>query len=422
MFQFLHAADIHLDSPLRGLERYENAPVNELRNSTRQAFENLVDLAIEKEVAFVLLCGDIYDGDWQDYNTGLYFINQMHRLRKAGISVHLLSGNHDAESQITKYLKLPDNVTRYDHKKPQTVELNDLRVAIHGQSFPDRKIDKDLATGYPSGKPDIFNIGLLHTSFDGERPPHANYAPCTLGSLRSKGYQYWALGHVHTREEISCDPWVVFPGNIQGRHIQETGPKGCSLVSVEDGVVTSVDKYDLDVLRWAIIRVDISDIESADSTVDCVRRALDEALESSSGRFVAARLILEGTTKAHAGLTRNFDHWIEEYHSQASSFDSPGIWLEKIQLRTAPPVDRNKLFDRDDALGDLLRTISNLDTAPLDLARLSDEFSDLKNKLPPEVFAGDEVLDLTSPEALKGALPDIKDILLNRLFEEGGRK
>jgi hypothetical protein len=145
-------------------------------------------------------------------------------------------------------------------------------------------------------------------------------------------------------------------------------------------------------------------------------------LERSSGRFVAARLILKGKTPAHSELTRNFDHWIEEYHSQAASFDSPGIWLEKIQLLTTSPVDRNRHLDRDDALGDLLRMISNLDTTPVDLAGLSDEFSELKNKLPPEIFEGDERLALTSPEALKEALPDVKDILLNRLFEEEGRQ
>ncbi len=109
--KFIHAADIHLDSPLRGLEKYEGAPADEVRIASRDAFENLIALAIDESVAFVLLAGDLYDGDWPDYNTGIFFVRQMHRLEEAGITAHLVSGNHDAESQITKQLKLPKNVT-----------------------------------------------------------------------------------------------------------------------------------------------------------------------------------------------------------------------------------------------------------------------------------------------------------------------
>ena len=100
MFCFIHAADIHLDSPLHGLERYDGAPVEEIRSATRRAFDNLIQLAIDEEVAFVLLVGDLYDGDWKDYNTDLYFIERMGRLREAGIRVFIVAGNHDATSQI----------------------------------------------------------------------------------------------------------------------------------------------------------------------------------------------------------------------------------------------------------------------------------------------------------------------------------
>ena len=94
MLKFLHAADIHLDSPLHGLERYEGAPVEELRSATRRAFDNLIELAIAEDVSFVLLAGDLYDGDWKDYNTGLYFVGQMRKLKEAGIRVFIVSGNN----------------------------------------------------------------------------------------------------------------------------------------------------------------------------------------------------------------------------------------------------------------------------------------------------------------------------------------
>ena len=110
MFKFLHAADIHLDSPLHKLDHYEGAPVEEIRQATRRAFENLINLAIVEKVAFVLLTGDLYDGDWKDYNTGLYFASQMSKLREAGIPVYIIAGNHDAASKITKTLKLPEGI------------------------------------------------------------------------------------------------------------------------------------------------------------------------------------------------------------------------------------------------------------------------------------------------------------------------
>src|SRR4051812_27729904 len=108
MFQFLHAADIHLDSALRGLEQYEGAPVDAIRNATRRALENMVDLAIAKAVKFVLIAGDVYERDWPDYNTGVFYVGQMNRLREAGIRVVAIAGNHDAANKMTRSLRTPD--------------------------------------------------------------------------------------------------------------------------------------------------------------------------------------------------------------------------------------------------------------------------------------------------------------------------
>lgn len=268
-FSFIHAADIHLDSALHGLERYEGAPVDEIRSATRRAFDNLIDLAIDEEVAFVSLAGDLYDGDWKDYNTGLYFVNRMNRLHVGGIRVFIVAGNHDAASQITKHLRLPDNVTLFSTKQPEQVVLEDLGVAIYGQGFPTRAVIDDITQAYPQGDPHLFNIGLLHTCLDG-KPGHEPYAPCTVDGLRSKGYQYWALGHVHKREVISEDPWIVFPGNIQGRHARELDPKGCTLVTVEEGEVVNVEHRDLDVFRWSRCELDVSSSETADDVYEQV--------------------------------------------------------------------------------------------------------------------------------------------------------
>ena len=140
MFRFLHAADIHLDSPQRGLDRYEGAPVVECRGATRRALENLVDLALAERVAFTVIVGDLYDGDWPDYNTGLFFGKQMVRLRDGGIPVFMIRGNHDAANKMTKDLKLVDNVHVLSSQQAETLVLEDLGVAIHGQSFPTQAV------------------------------------------------------------------------------------------------------------------------------------------------------------------------------------------------------------------------------------------------------------------------------------------
>src|SRR5262245_22532176 len=204
--KFVHAADLHLDSPLRGLVRYDGAPVERMRAATRHALVNLVDLCLAEDAAFLLLAGDLFDGDWRDYGTGLFFLSEMARLRPAGIHVYLVRGNHDAASHVTRYLKLPEHVHELSWRRPETLVLEDRGVAIHGQSFATRAVTEDLATHYPDAIRDLLNVGLLHTCADG-REGHERYAPCSVETLRNKGYDYWALGHVHAREVLARDPW-----------------------------------------------------------------------------------------------------------------------------------------------------------------------------------------------------------------------
>ena len=413
--KFIHTADIHLDSSLHGLERYEGAPVEEIRSATRRAFDNLIELAIDEDVAFVLLVGDLYDGDWKDYNTGLYFVERMGRLREAGIRVFIVAGNHDAASQITKHLRLPDNVTLFSTKNPEQVILDDLNVALYGQGFATRAVTDDLSQAYPQGDPELFNIGLLHTCMDG-KPGHEPYAPCTVDGLRSKGYQYWALGHIHKREEVSEDPWIVFPGNIQGRHIRETGPKGCTLVTVEDGEVTEVAHRDLDVMRWSLCELDVTVSETVDDIYGQVREGLQTVLDEAEGRPVAVRLVLQGSCSAHTKLHANLEHWLQEYRALATSIGGAGIWLEKVSIKTRPAVSANEALARDDALGGLLRAIQNMELDDAALDKLANELSALRQKLPAELLGGEESDNPASPERIKASLEDIKELLVNRLL------
>ena len=416
--KFLHAADVHLDSSLRGLRRYEGAPVEEIRSATRRAFDNLVELAIDEDVAFVLVAGDLYDGDWKDYNTGLYFVERMGRLREAGIRVLIVTGNHDAASRITKHLRLPDNVTLFSTRHPERVILEDLDVAAYGQGFATRAVTDDLSLAYPQGDPQLFNIGLLHTCLDG-KPGHEPYAPCSIDGLRSKGYQYWALGHVHNREVVSQDPWIVFPGNVQGRHIRELGPKGCTLVTVKDGEVAEVEHRDLDVMRWSLCEVDASAIQAVDDIYEPVREGLQSALDAAEGRPVAARLVLRGACSVHSTLHVDRERWTQEYRALATGLGGAGIWLEKVSIKTIPSVSADEVLDRDDAMSGLLRAIRDMELDAAELDNLTGDISALRRKLPPELLSGVDPYDPMNPELLRDSLADIKELLVNRLLIKG---
>jgi exonuclease SbcD len=417
MFRFLHAADIHLDSPLKGLEAYQDAPVEQIRSATRRSFDNFVDLAIQEDVAFILLAGDLFDGEWKDYNTGIYFMNRMGRLKEAGIDVFMVSGNHDAASQISRALHLPDNVKLFSHRNPETRILDDLDVAVHGQSFSSRSVSEDLTRNYPQAERALFNIGLLHTALTG-RPGHEPYAPCSVDALKAKGYQYWALGHVHQREEVSQEPWIIFPGNIQGRHIRETGPKGCTLVTVDEGQVVGVEHRDTDVLRWAVCRVDLSGCETPEECLDSVRQSFDGELERAENRPIALRLVLEGATPLHGYLHERSGHWIDEFRAIAASLVD--IWLEKVVFSTRRKVHPDTFGGEGSPVSVLNRTVEDLRLGGSRLLDLVPEFEQLRSRLPPELL-GDEGPFSPGDEEMASLWEDVKEILMGRVLRQEGR-
>ena len=265
--KIVHAADLHLDSPLRGLSQYEGAPVEEVRTATRRALSALVDLCVEEEAALLLIAGDLYDGDFREYSTALCFTDQMSRLKQAGTQVVWLRGNHDAANKITKHLRAASHVHELSHDGPQTLTFESLGVAVHGQGYATRDVQDNLAQGYPEPLSGMLNIGLLHTALDG-REGHALYAPCTASELKAKGYDYWALGHVHQREVVAEEPYIVFPGNLQGRHIKETGPKGATLIEERSGKIASLEARQLDVVRWEQTEVDVSGVSHVHDALD----------------------------------------------------------------------------------------------------------------------------------------------------------
>jgi DNA repair exonuclease SbcCD nuclease subunit len=334
MLKFIHAADIHLDSPLLRLGQYDDAPTDLLRTATRLAVERLVDLAISERVAFLAIAGDLYDGDWDDIRTGFFMVKQFGRLKTAGIPVYVIAGNHDAASKMTKRIPFPDNVRFLNHRRPETVKLDSLRVAIHGQGFGSQAVPENLAANYPAAIPGYFNLGLLHTSLDG-REHHDPYAPCGLDDLRAKGYDYWALGHIHQREVLCERPFIAFSGNLQGRNVRETGAKGCLLVTVDDKELRA-EFRPLDVVRWERLVCDVSTIRSAAAAADRVRELLVKLRSEHAPTPLAVRVELEGASPCHEELMARPAKWEAEIRALAIDAGGGEIWLEKIKLLTRP--------------------------------------------------------------------------------------
>jgi exonuclease SbcD len=321
MFQFIHAADIHLDSPLKGLTHFETAPVERIQSATRDAFRNLVQLALDEHVAFVLIAGDLWDCDWPDSAPGLFFISQVARLDKAGIPVFVIKGNHDAHSQLTGNIKnWPKNVTMFKHKKAHTELLEKWNVAIHGQSYAQQHVPEDLSETYPTPVAGAFNIGMLHTCLE---DGGTDYAPACLEKLVQRGYDYWALGHIHDRQDLSRDGvHIEFPGNIQGRSMRETGPKGCTLVTVAEDHSISTRFEALDVVRWEEISI-TADEASVNSKV---REAMAGEVAKAGGRLLAIRIHIAGTVTTGQPLRDRLD---------AIAVEFGDVWIEKISVKSA---------------------------------------------------------------------------------------
>lgn len=392
MFQFIHAADIHLDSPLRGLMRFEGAPIQRIQSATREAFRNLIQLAIDERVAFVLIAGDLWDCDWPDSAPGLFFIQQAARLGKAGIPIYVVKGNHDAESKLTSAIQhWPENVKFFSHKKAHTFTLEKWNVAIHGQSYGLQQVTEDLSAAYPQPVRGAFNIGLLHTCLE---DGGTDYAPASIDKLVAQGYEYWALGHIHQRQDFSRDGiHIEFPGNLQGRSIRETGPKGCSLVTVSDDYTVTSRFEPLDAVRWQEVSV-VSDNTGLEGLV---RRALQQAVADADGRLLAVRLTVTGSVTGGQSLRDRMD---------AVAVELGEVWFERIIVKPLAANGGNSSAAT--PLGAEIRElIASLKADDGVVSQWMAEFSELLERFPGELGSADAVQALNEKKAFRALLEQV---------------
>lgn len=420
---FIHAADIHLDSPMLRLGRYDGAPVEAFRSATRRAFENMVSLAIDKKVDFVLIAGDLYDGECKDMNTPIAFRRSLQELGEEGIAVYIVQGNHDAQSKVSKAFRLdpPKGTHIFGTRSPSSVafKIAEQQVAIHGQGFATEAVKENLAAGYPTAYPDHFNIGLLHTNCGGSND-HSNYAPSTVAQLATKNYDYWALGHVHKRQVLrGRQPWIGYPGNLQGRSMRETGEKGCLLVRVEDGELSDVAFYPLDHCRWEAVPVDASECECGQEVINAVMQGIATCLEGVGDRLLAARIDVTGASQAHNELTLHERHFEDEIRSMVVSRFDAQVWVEKIRFRTQLPTGADQAEVDDEALAGLLAGLGEEAAMTEALAEVAVELAGLRAEIPSDPRLEESLPDLKDTALRAQLLDDVRRLLVPRLVGKG---
>lgn len=378
-FKFIHAADLHLDSPLLGLSRKSADYAARVDRASRDAFEGLIALAIAEACSFLVLAGDIFDGDLRNFEAGLFFIDQMRRLEEARIRVFMILGNHDAENRFAPKLSLSPNVYVFGSERADSIPLETLGVTLHGRSFPQRDVTENIARDYPAAVAGHFNIGVLHTACQGSESYHAPYAPCTIEQLVNHGYDYWALGHVHGRAVLHVDPHIVYPGILQGRSVRETGPKGATIVTVSDGRVSDIAHHDLDMVRWASLDVDGTSAQTRTALLDEIRIALGNACNEAGGRALAVRLRVVGQTPQHDRLLVEPQALQEDVAALAATLASD-VWLEKLIVATTAPNAPESLDPT--VSGRLAVTIAGPDSDETIAALMEARIAEVRAKMP----------------------------------------
>lgn len=414
-FRFVHTADLHLDSPLRALTGRDEELGRVVAGATRRALDRIVELCLEERVDALLVAGDLYDGGNASVHTVVALTRALNRLGSAGIPVYLVLGNHDAASPLTRALELPANVHLFDGKggRGGAVRTPCGRAVVHGVSYRQRGTPGSLLPKYGAPHPDVWNLALLHTSLAGG-DGHDPYAPCSLDELVAKGYDYWALGHIHKRAvHRERDPAVVMPGIPQGRHVNEAGAKSVTLVELDESG-PALHEHAVDSVRFERIVVDVDGLDAWPALLERAERALDDVVEPDGGSAAAGtvlRVELRGRTGLSWRLARDADELLETLRQGAAGRD--GLWVESVSDRTRAADGAGATSAA--AGGPLLAQLEpllddDLLSLPDTVARARASHKALVAKLPKELKrmfgADDEALGATLDELMRAGKDD----------------
>jgi DNA repair protein SbcD/Mre11 len=359
IFRFLHTGDLHLDSPFVGLTTAAPPAVSRiLREATLQSWSNIVRLALEEHVDFLLVAGDAFEHANRTLRGQLRFRDGLADLARAGIPSFVVTGNHDPESGWAPSVTWPDACHRFpsnDVESRPVVRDGEEIARVYGIGYGVRDVRANLAATFHRDAGVSFAIGLLHTNVGGD-PSAGNYAPCTIADLRTADMDYWALGHIHRHRVISdARPTAVYCGNPQGRDPGEADPRGCYLVTVDKAGVVHPEFHATDVVRWQLLDVVIDGLVTDEAVVDRVVSTVDDA-RSDAARSIVARVRLIGQGAVHATLRRTgvLRDVLQEARERLGEA-VPFAWVESVRDETRSEIDLAERRQADDFLGDVLR-------------------------------------------------------------------
>ncbi|WP_438448645.1 metallophosphoesterase family protein [Gorillibacterium sp. sgz5001074] len=444
-FRFIHAADLHLDSPFAGLSGVPDGVRAVLRESTFTALNRLVELAVREKADFVLIAGDVYESAGRSLRAQVRFGQAMKRLAESGISAFVVHGNHDPMDGRAAKLELPRTVHVFPagraERAPVLLPGRGHVADVWGISYPTAAVRENYASllgrrDEPQEAP--YRIGLLHANVDGAAD-HADYAPCTLRELTAAGMDYWALGHVHTRRVLHESPYVVYPGNLQGRSVRETGAKGCYMAEVDEGGGTALTFHPLDGVRWMRKAVSIAGLTTEQELKDRLELALEETRSAAEGRPSVLRLELTGRGPLHRALRRGLGaELLEELRlgetergglGDADSAQGEGIdfvWPEALRIHTAPEANWASAAASEGLLGDVLRLAESLRSNPEELGRFAARCLEPLSVHPKAgaLLRRSGLMGTEGPDPEEAAewLRQASDWLLDRLVDESGEE
>lgn len=368
--KYIHAADLHLDTPFTGLMRDNN--FNRLgkllKEATFTALDRLVQLCASQKPDFLVLAGDIYNGENASVKAQLKLKDACVRLDDLGIPVYIVHGNHDPLSSKFQSLKFPDNVHVFSADNPEIVEFNSpdgKRALIHGISHGQSREGRNLATLFKRKMDDnSFQLGLLHCSvenaYKGDR-----YAPCTLNDLKNTGLDAWALGHVHEGGVLSDQPFIAYSGNTQGLHINETGSRGCLLVKARgDGGHWRCEPefHTLGPIQWKKLTLNMDQATEPAELETRLSKIVEEEQRQAepASTMLINRLIINGKTALNGWLRQ--DGRIEDLQSiiDQNSTSRPTLWLKDVEIFTRDELDWEQSMAREDLLGETIRVYTKL--------------------------------------------------------------
>ena len=401
LLRFLHCADLHIDSPFKGIGEVHPDFRDTLYNSTYQSFTRIVNLALTEEVDFVAICGDVYDSADKSLKAQLHFHEGLSKLAEVGIPAYVVHGNHDPLDGWSASLQWPNTVKFFGGDSVEHIDVQREGVTIahvYGISYKVRDISDNLALQFEHQSTDIPAIALLHANV-GSNTVHKSYAPASVDDLLNRGISYWALGHVHQRATLrDAFPVIVYPGNSQARHPRETGAKGCYLVDMESDGSCSMRFVETDSVRYDSRELEIDDLTDIDALTFQALSLCDDASRESNDRTVVLRLTLSGRTKLHSELSRgdNLAELRESIQEQLLESGST-VLLNQIRLESSSPYDLSELRRGNDFVADLISFFDDLEEPS------SEQWNMIKSALEPlyQTWRGYRLLDELSEKQLK---------------------